>query len=161
MKFMTALNIACFLHSGFFSNLRLPWKTDGALKCFTVLNIFFIIQDFWATCACPEKQSVRWNFSLDWIYFTFRIFVQLALALKTEFALKIFKPGVWPPSPTTRFVCLCIRLLTLGTLWDVLWVNATEEFYCQIVGLLYLYTIFVWYTQAPEATFPCAMVGGV
>jgi len=69
MKFLTALNIAYFLHSGFFSNLRLPWKTEGTLKFFTVLNIFFIIQDFWATCACPEKQSVRWKFSLDWIYF--------------------------------------------------------------------------------------------
>ena len=29
----------------------------------------FYIQDFWATCAFPEKQSVSWNFSLYWIYF--------------------------------------------------------------------------------------------
>ena len=47
------------LHSGFLSNLRLPWKTECALKFFTVLNIRV----------------------------TFRIFEHLALALK------IFKPG--------------------------------------------------------------------
>ena len=30
---------------------------------------FFTVQDFWATRACPEKQSSPWNFSLYWIYF--------------------------------------------------------------------------------------------
>jgi len=62
---------------------------------------------FWATCACPEKQSLPWNFSLYWRYFspfriseqlctcpeifhcieytcTFRIFEKLALALKNR-----------------------------------------------------------------------------
>ena len=24
----------------------------------------FYIQNYWATCACPEKQSLPWNFSL-------------------------------------------------------------------------------------------------
>jgi len=28
---------------------------------------FFTVQDFWATCACPQKQSLPWNFSLYWI----------------------------------------------------------------------------------------------
>jgi len=45
-----------FLHSGFLSNLCFPWKTDGDLKIFTVLNSLFI----------------------------FRIFEQLVLALKTS-----------------------------------------------------------------------------
>ena len=44
-----------FYHSGFLSNLRLPWNTEFALKTFTVLNIYFL---------------------------SFRIFEQLALALK-------------------------------------------------------------------------------
>ena len=40
---------------------------------------------------CPEKQSLPWNFPLYLIHFLpFRIFEHLALALKTEFALKIF-----------------------------------------------------------------------
>ena len=70
-----------FYHSGFLSNLRLPWKT--VCPEFTVLNIVFIIQEFWATCAWTEKQSCPQNFSLYWIYFLpFRIFEQLALALK-------------------------------------------------------------------------------
>ena len=43
-----------FLHSGFLNNLRLPWKTECALNSLTEC-IFFIIQDFWATCACAES----------------------------------------------------------------------------------------------------------
>ena len=74
-----------FYHSGFLSNLRLPWKTEGALKFFAAFDIFFIVQEFWVTCACPEKQRVPWNFSLYLIYLlSFRSFEQLALALKTE-----------------------------------------------------------------------------
>jgi len=42
-----------FYHSGFLNNLRLPWKTEGALNSLYWM-CFFIIQDFWATCACPE-----------------------------------------------------------------------------------------------------------
>jgi len=108
-----------FLHSGFLSNLRLTWRTECALKVFTVWNIFFTIQDSWATCACPEKTELPWKFSLYWIcifhhsgilsnvrltsktelpwnfspvlegFLSFRIFEQLALALKTGFALKM------------------------------------------------------------------------
>jgi len=50
---------------------------------FTLLNILFYIQDFWATCACPEI------FTVFKYFLSFRIFEQLALALKTEFALKV------------------------------------------------------------------------
>ena len=89
-----------FVHSGFLSNLRLPWKV--ALKYFTVLKIF-TIQDFWATCTCPE-------FTVLNIYFLlFRDFEQFALALKTEFALKIFKPG---GLPSPRLVRLWLRPLS-------------------------------------------------
>ena len=108
-----------FLHSGFLSNLRLPWKTECVLKFFTVLKYFlsfrifeqlafvlknrvrpdifhwieytFHIQDFWATCACPEKNRVALKiFTVLNILFPFRIFEQLVLALETEFALKFF-----------------------------------------------------------------------
>ena len=62
-----------FYQSGFFSNLRLPWKTEFGLEFFTVLNMYFL--------SC-------------------RIFERLALVLKTEFALKFLKPGVdAPPDP--------------------------------------------------------------
>jgi len=49
----------------------------------------------------PWKTELPWNFSLYWnIFLLSRIFEQLALALKTEFALKFFKPGGRPLPPT-------------------------------------------------------------
>ena len=79
-----------FYHSGFLSNLRLPWKTDLTWNSSLYWNIF-IIQDFWATCACPEKQSVPWIHLLNAYFSSLRIFEQLALALKNRVALKIFR----------------------------------------------------------------------
>ena len=106
-----------FFHRSRF--LRLPWKNRVALKFFTVFNIFFTIQDFWAALRLPWKTELPRNFLLHWIYFLhsgvmsnlrlpwkaefalkiftvlkyflpFRIFEHLALALKTEFALRFF-----------------------------------------------------------------------
>jgi len=114
LKIFTVVNI--LFTSRIFNNLRLPWKTEFPLKFFTVLNIFFIIQDFcatalalktelprnfslywvyflhseefWTTCACAEKQGVP-EFTVLNIYFLlFRIFEQLALALKNRVALE-------------------------------------------------------------------------
>jgi len=78
-----SLHWTYFLHSGFLSNLRLPWKTECALNSlyliyifiiqnfeqhalalkntvcpviFNCVEIFFIFQDFWANCACPENR---------------------------------------------------------------------------------------------------------
>ena len=49
---------------------------------------FFTVQDFWATCACPEKQSLPWIFSLYWIYLLHSEFLSnLPLPWKTECAL--------------------------------------------------------------------------
>jgi len=47
----------------------------------------------------PEKQSCPENFHCIEIFLLFRIFGQLALALKTEFALTFFKPGGRPSPP--------------------------------------------------------------
>ena len=81
-----------FFHcSGFLSNLRLPWKIKFVLKIFTVLNIFFTIQDFWATLRLPWKTEFALKiFTVLNIHFTFRIFEQLALALKNRVALQFF-----------------------------------------------------------------------
>ena len=161
-----------FLHLGFLSNLRFPWKTECDLKFFTVLNIFFVIQDFEQLALALKNREYLENFHCIEYIFTFRIFEQLALVLKNRVALKflsvskyylsfrIFEqlalalknkvcPGIFhcieifctildfwatctcpkkrvcpdifkargrPPSPTNRFVHLCRRLLTLGTL---------------------------------------------
>jgi len=69
-----------FLHSELLNNLSLPWKTEGALKFFTIMNIFFIILEFWVTCACPENRVAREFLTILNILYTFRIFEQLACA---------------------------------------------------------------------------------
>jgi len=79
-----------FYYSGFLSNLRLPWKTESALKFFAVLNIFFIILEFWVTCTCPENRVSLEFFTVLNILLTFRIFEHLALALKNRVALEFF-----------------------------------------------------------------------
>ena len=48
--------------SGFLSNLRLPWKTKFFLKIFTVWNIFLTIQDFWTTLRLPWKTELALKF---------------------------------------------------------------------------------------------------
>ena len=114
-----------FYHSGFLSNLGLPWKTDlpgnvslyviyflhseflsnlhalalknrVALIFFTVFeHVFCIIQEFWATWACPEKLSCPEIFRCMEYTFTFRIFEQLALALKNRVALMFSLYGMY------------------------------------------------------------------
>ena len=74
-----------FYLSGFLSNLCLPWKTE-CLNSLYWIHIFF--SEFWTTCACPEKQSLPWNFLLYWIYFLQSGFLSnLRLPWKTECAL--------------------------------------------------------------------------
>ena len=109
-----------FLCSGFLSNLHLPWEKElpwnfslhvlNILFTFRIFEqlvlaqkkrvcpeifhceyIFFIIQNFWATCAGPEKQSLPYNFSLYWnIFYHSEFLSNLRLPWKTAFALKIF-----------------------------------------------------------------------
>jgi len=52
-KFALYWNI--FYHSGFLSILRLRWK-QSLPWIHSIEYIFFIIQDFLATCACPENK---------------------------------------------------------------------------------------------------------
>jgi len=71
----------------------LPCKTELALKFFTVLNILFTFRIF-EQLALALKNIVSPEFTALNIYFlSFRIFEQLALVLKTKFTLKVFKPG--------------------------------------------------------------------
>jgi len=98
-----------FLHSGVLSNLRLPWKTEFVLnsqywiyifyysgflsnlccpRIFHCIEIYFIIQDFWATSACPEKQSCPENFHcMEYTFYIQNFWATLWLPWKTELAL--------------------------------------------------------------------------
>ena len=89
LKFFTELNIQYFLSFRIFQQLALALKNRVAPKIFTVFKYFFIIQDFWATCACPEI------FHCIEIFFSFRIFERLSLTLK------FFKQGAVALPPCT------------------------------------------------------------
>jgi len=67
LKFFTVL--CKLLHSGFLSNLRLPWKTECALNFFNVLNIYFYHSGFMSNMRLPWKTELPWNFSLYWNIF--------------------------------------------------------------------------------------------
>jgi len=58
-----------FYLPGLLSNLWLALKNRVCPE-FTVFNIYiFNHSEFWTTCACPEKQSLPWKFSLHWNIF--------------------------------------------------------------------------------------------
>jgi len=73
LKNRVALNsqywLYIFYHSGCLSNLRLPWQTELPWYFHCIKHVFFIIQEFWVTRACPEKTELPRNVSLYWIYF--------------------------------------------------------------------------------------------
>jgi len=74
-----------------FSNLRLPWKTELPWNFSLYWICIFYRSGFLSNLFLPWKTEFPWYFSLYWnIFLSFRIFEQLALALKTEFALKFF-----------------------------------------------------------------------
>ena len=59
-----SLHLIYFLHSGCLSNCCLPLKSECALN--SLYLMCFYPSEFWTTCACPEKQSLPWKFSLHW-----------------------------------------------------------------------------------------------
>jgi len=76
-----------FYHSRFFSNLRLPLK-QSLPWIHRIACVFFIIQDFWATCTCPEKHELPGYFSTVLKYFYHSgFFSNLGLPWKTRVAL--------------------------------------------------------------------------
>jgi len=83
-----------FTVQDFLRTLCLPWKTEFALN-FSLYWIFFLHSGLFSNLRLPRKTE----FALDLLYgiyfFTFRVFDQLALALK------IFKPGGCLPPPRT------------------------------------------------------------
>jgi len=62
-----------------FDQLALGPKNRLCPIIFPCIEIFFIFQDFWPTCACPEKQSVPWIYFIEYIFLSFRILNNLRL----------------------------------------------------------------------------------
>ena len=50
------------------SNLRLPWKKQSCPENFHCGEYTFHIQEFWATCVCPEKQRGPWIHSIEYSF---------------------------------------------------------------------------------------------
>jgi len=71
--------------------------------------MYFLLFRIFEQLALALKNRVALEFFTVFKYFlTCRIFEQLALGPKTEFALKIFKPGdEAAPPPIPRLVRLC------------------------------------------------------
>ena len=74
---------------------------------------FFTVQDFWGTCACPQKQSLPWNFSLYWIYVLHSgFFSKLCLPWKQSLPWNCSSPGVGrPPRPPAKSLHFGISFL--------------------------------------------------
>ena len=87
LKFFTVVNI--LLTFRIFNNFNLPWKQSfpGIFHC---IEIFFIIQDFWAQALALKKRVAQQFFTVLNILFTFRSFEQLAFVLKNRAALEFF-----------------------------------------------------------------------
>jgi len=58
-----------------------------------VLNILFIIQEFWATCACAEKQSCPENFHWIEIFCIIQEFWATCACPENRICSKIFQAG--------------------------------------------------------------------
>ena len=89
LKLFTVFGIF-FYHSGFLSNFSLALKNRVCLKFFAALNILFTFRIL-GNLRLTWKTEFALN-SLYWIYIflSFRIFEQLAFALKNRVAQKIF-----------------------------------------------------------------------
>jgi len=59
-----------------FEQLALVLKNRVCPESFPCIEYIFYIQDIWATCACPEKQSVPW-ICIEYIFFIIQNFEQL------------------------------------------------------------------------------------
>jgi len=49
--------------------VKLHWSPQVSICWIHCIENFFTVQDFWGTCACPEKQSVPWIRYIEYIYF--------------------------------------------------------------------------------------------
>ena len=70
----TVLNVFFILQN--FEQLALALKNRVCPENFHSIEYSFYIQDFWATCACPEKQSVPWIHRIEYIFFIIQNFEQ-------------------------------------------------------------------------------------
>ena len=79
-----------FIFQDFWATCGLPWKTECALNSLYLIYIFLIIQNFEQLAHALKNKVCPENFHCIEIFLFVRIFEELALALKTEFIMKFF-----------------------------------------------------------------------
>ena len=97
--------IEIFLSFRIFEQLSLALKTEFALKSRYWICIFYH-SGFRATCACPEKHKLPWNFSLYWNIFIIQDFWATCAWCENIVCPEIFQDG-GAATPDPRLVCLC------------------------------------------------------
>jgi len=116
-----------FLSFKIFEQLALPLKKHEVPWYPSLYWNIFIIQYFWATCAFPENRVCPEFTELNIYFLSLRIFEQLALALRTGFALKFFKPEGAAVSSRHRLVRLrsysCSSTKQILALQPAVWGN--------------------------------------
>ena len=123
-------NFHCFEHlfhrSGFLSNLRLPWKQSLPwIHC--IEYIFFIVQDYWASCACPEKQSCLEIFHCIEIFFIVQDFSPTRACPENRFCAEFFQDGGRPPPPDLP-PRTPMRKMWVSTYWrELLWIETITK----------------------------------
>jgi len=84
------VNIHWIIVLKIFSPFRIFEQIAPALKNSVFPEIFhciecaFYIQDFWATCSCPEKQSVPWIHCIEYIFFIIQDFWATCACLEKQ-----------------------------------------------------------------------------
>jgi len=103
-----------FLLFRIFEQRRLPWKKKQSCpEIFHCIEYTSHIQEFWATCVCPEKQRGPWIHSTEYFFYYSGFFSPEYFFYYSGFLSplpwKISNAGVRPPPPTSRLVCLWIQ----------------------------------------------------
>ena len=79
-----------FIFQDFWATCGLPWKTEGPLNSLYWIYIFSMIQNFEQLAHALKNRVCPEIFHCIEIFLSFRIFEELALALKIEFVMKCF-----------------------------------------------------------------------
>jgi len=81
-------------------------------------HVFFIIQDFWATCACPEKQSCPGIFHCIELFFYHPGFWRTRACPENRVRPEIFqtREGRCPPD---SYACACFQFPSSPTVMNL------------------------------------------
>jgi len=97
-----------------FEQLALALKNRICPENFHCIEYTFYIQDIWATCACPEKQSCPKIFHCIEIFFIIQFFWATCACPENRIGPDIFQTGGLPPFPP-RTVPLWLQDATFTT----------------------------------------------